>query len=191
MTAIVILAAGSSSRLGSPKQNLLYKGQTLLQRAIAHADIVSTKVVVVLGANADVIEPTIAEVAALILHNPDWAEGMASSIRLAVNHLTENLPETTAAIFMVCDQPFADATLLQDLIDIKARSEKRIVASAYKNTVGVPVLFNVAYFPQLLLLQGHDGAKVILKQHADDIEAVEFPLGVVDVDTVEDYEGLE
>ena len=190
MTAIVILAAGPSSRFGSPKQNLNYKGETLLQLAIKNALAVSETVLVVLGANRELIEFSIKDKPVDILYNSDWAEGMASSISLAANKLQTDYLQITSALFMLCDQPYADKAILQQLIDAASNSEKGIIASAYNNTLGAPVLFKSTYFPYLLALKGKEGAKKLIMQHADDVLPVPFPLGSVDIDTIEDYEGL-
>ena len=117
MTGLIILAAGASSRLGTPKQNLIYQGQTLLQRAI-HTALTSAcceKIVVVLGANEGVIRPNISDHQIHITYNPNWQEGIASSIRLGISELQKLEPNITAAILMVCDQPFVDPLLIYQL----------------------------------------------------------------------------
>jgi molybdenum cofactor cytidylyltransferase len=190
MTAIVILAAGPSSRFGSPKQNVNYKGETLLQLAIKNALAVSETILVVLGANRELIEFSIKDKPVDILYNSDWVEGMASSISLAANKLQSDYLQITSALFMLCDQPYADKAVLQQLIDATLNSEKGIIASAYNDTLGTPVLFKSKYFPYLLALKGKEGAKKLIMQHADDVQSIPFPLGSVDIDTVEDYEGL-
>jgi len=190
MVTVVILAAGASSRLGLPKQNLVYQHITLLQHAVFNALQVSANVIVVLGANTGLIEPTIKDKPITILHNEDWANGMASSIQVAITHIQQTQLRTNPVILMLCDQPFADAKILNQLISEKNISKKGIIASAYKNALGVPVLFDVTYFSQLLLLRGQDGAKVLLKQFLGDVQAVPFDLGVVDIDTLEDWERL-
>jgi molybdenum cofactor cytidylyltransferase len=189
MTGIIILAAGSSSRLGTAKQNLIYEGKTLLQRAI-DAGITSKadNVVVVLGANADVIRPTIENSPVKIIQNTEWQEGMASSICLGITELKSNGQQINAVILMLCDQPFVNDVLINELID--NQTKKGIIASAYNNTLGAPVLFNEVYFPALLLLKGQEGAKKLLLKHPDDVVAIPFPLGSVDVDTPEDFERL-
>ena len=190
MTAIVILAAGPSSRMGSAKQNLVYDGQTLLQRAVKNALSVTETVLVVLGANREDIEYSIKDQPVNILYNTNWPEGMATSISLAVEEIQSAYLNITSIIFMLCDQPFADADLLQQLIDVSETSDKGIMASEYHNTLGVPALFKQAYFPYLLALKGKEGAKKLLLQHADDVQAIPFPLGEVDIDTLEDFEKL-
>src|SRR4051812_25705524 len=112
MTTLIILAAGASSRLGFPKQTLLYKGKTLLEIAIeAGLKSKCDGVTVVLGANAEAIEPGIKSYGINIIHNPNWADGMASSIAVAIN----SLQPTTAvrsAIIMLCDQPFVSRAVI-------------------------------------------------------------------------------
>ncbi|RYU92511.1 nucleotidyltransferase family protein [Mucilaginibacter terrigena] len=188
MTSIVILAAGSSSRFGSPKQNLVFDGQTLLQRAIKNALAVTEIVIVVLGANREDIEYTIKDHPVNILYNPNWPEGMATSISLAIETIQRDYLGVTSAIFMLCDQPFADGVLLNELVKAAGSSDKGIIASEYNNTLGVPALFKQGYFPYLMALKGKEGAKKLLGLHADDVQSVPFALGGVDIDTMEDWE---
>ena len=192
MTGMIILAAGSSSRLGTPKQNLIYQGKTLLQRAIdtAITSACCEKVVVVLGANEGMIRLGISDQLIHITYNSFWQEGIASSIRLGVSELIRIEPGITAAIIMLCDQPFVDPLLIYQLTEKKVNGDKGIVASAYRGTLGVPVLFDAAYFPQLLMLQGKEGAKKLIKTFPNDVAQVAFPLGAIDIDTMDDYEGL-
>ena len=189
MTGIIILAAGSSSRLGQPKQNLLYKGKTLLKNAIDTASSSLCKpVIVVLGANADVIKPTIENLPVSILQNEEWREGMASSIRLGITELKKIEPKATSVVLMLCDQPFVNAESINKLV--QSQSKKGIVACAYNDTIGVPVLFDKFYFDELLKLKGQEGAKALLTKYPDDIAKIDFPLGSVDIDTIADYERI-
>ena len=190
MIAVIILAAGSSSRLGLPKQNLNYKGETLLQLAVKNALAAAENVLVVLGANRDAIEYTIKDQPVEILNNPLWTEGMASSIRLAIDKIQSDYLQVTSVVLMLCDQPFADAALLAELINTGNTTDKSIVASLYNSTLGVPALFKAIYFPYLLALKGTDGAKKLITQHADDVAAVSFPSGAVDIDTLDDWHNL-
>ncbi|OOQ56412.1 nucleotidyltransferase family protein [Mucilaginibacter pedocola] len=187
MTGIIILAAGSSSRLGQPKQNLQYKGKTLLQHAVDEAlDSGCSPVIVVLGANADKIK--FGTDGVTVLHNPDWQEGMASSIRLGVTEIMKHTVDSV--IVMLCDQPFVDGNLLKTLKLQWQEVGKPIVACSYKGTVGVPVLFDSSLFPELLKLQGQEGAKKVLSAYADEIAEVEFEEGSTDIDTAENYHDL-
>jgi molybdenum cofactor cytidylyltransferase len=189
MTAIIILAAGSSSRLGKPKQNLVYKGQTLLQRAIETARAsVCSPVMLVLGANYELIRQGMKNLPIRTIYNQDWEEGMASSIRLGTKTMQKLYPKISSIILMLCDQPFADAPLLDELV--KKKSLNGIIASGYNDTAGPPVLFDKKYFDDLLLLKGHEGAKKLLLQHPEDVFIIQFPLAGIDIDTMEDFERL-
>lgn len=191
MTGLIILAAGCSSRLGEPKQNLVFEDKTLLQRAI-DAGIGSrcNPIIVVLGANACDIVPTISgQDDILITINPGWQEGVASSIRTGLTEI-ERDDHISDVIVMLCDQPFVDAALLRKLILTKQQSGKKIVACSYAGAVGVPVLFDRILFAKLQKLHGKDGAKKILKDQPNDIATVEFSKGAIDIDTKDDYDHL-
>ena len=191
-TGIILLAAGASTRLGKPKQNLFYQGQTLLQHAIQAALETKLKpVILVLGAHADTINPGIEILDLHLIINPDWAEGMGSSIRIGLTELLKTQPAIKQVILMVCDQPFVSADLLMQLVEAKGNNAEAIVASAYKNTVGTPVLFPRKYFPELLTLNGQVGAKKLLFRHQDFVIPIPFPEGDFDIDTMQDYEALQ
>lgn len=189
MTGIIILAAGSSSRLGRPKQNLEYRGKTLLQSAVEYALAAQAgPVLVVLGANAGLIRPAIAGYDVSVLFNPDWQEGMASSIRAGIKLLCEKHPEADGAILMLCDQPFADTGLLKRLI--ATQKEAVIAASAYNDTIGPPALFDQFYFDELMGLKGSEGAKKVMLKYPDAVVKIPFPQGSTDIDTMDDYHKL-
>jgi molybdenum cofactor cytidylyltransferase len=91
---------------------------------------------------------------------------------------------------MVCDQPFVTPSVIEHLIRRHEESSKNIVASAYANTLGIPVLFNKEVFADLMKLQGAEGAKRIITHHPEKVDSVVFPLGSVDIDTKDDYRSL-
>ena len=189
MTGIIILAAGSSSRLGKPKQNLVFEGQTLLQRAVNIAlSSACRPVIVVLGANVETIGPTIKDKPVQIVFNEDWSEGMASSIAAGMKQLQQMKTVPDSVILMLCDQPFVSDTILNQLIQL--RSENTIVACVYNETTGVPALFDKSYFDELLLLSGPEGAKKLLLKHKEAVKVVPFDLGGIDIDTTGDFENL-
>ncbi|WP_294303084.1 nucleotidyltransferase family protein [uncultured Chryseobacterium sp.] len=187
-TAIIILAAGNSSRLGEPKQLLHYQGKTLLRHTADEALLITEKVVVVTGEE----HPQITEQITGLHHirNENWSGGMASSLKVGLEETLQCFPETEQIIFTVCDQPFITASVFKALIDKKNTSPKGIVASAYADTLGVPVLFSSAYTQKLLNLNGQEGARKLIQQHKDDTDSVLFEKGYWDIDTPEDYKKL-
>jgi len=191
MTGIIILAAGSSSRMGQPKQQLVYQQQTLLQRAINIASgIAEHKTIVVLGANHESILPDVDSKIADIVINPDWEQGMASSIKSGVTALQTLYPQIQDALLMLCDQPFVTTEILLQLIATGGDNDKRIVACTYQNTVGAPVLFGKQWFNELLSLQGQEGAKKLIIKHQQHVLTVPFAHGEIDIDTPENYQDL-
>ncbi len=190
-TGVVILAAGASSRLGSPKQLLDYAGATLLQHSIEVAQVSNAvPVFVVLGANADAIKHGLKITTANVIINADWKEGMASTIRYGLQTLVEMNPQVDAVIFLVADQPFVTAELLNNLMDVHRKKQNSIVASKYGTTFGTPVLFAKRFFPELIELTGDVGAKSLVRKYMSEAAFVFFPKGKIDIDTKEDYESL-
>ena len=189
--AAIILAAGSSRRMGYPKQLLKFREQSLLHHSLSVALAVCREVFVVTGANGEVIKKEIKDSPARISENKNWREGMASSIKMGLQDALLQNPSLEAAILMVCDQPFVSEKLVKELLLQYEKTKKNIIASAYKDTLGIPVLFNKKYFSELQNLKGLSGAKKIITHHLSDTFAVPFPLGYVDIDSAEDYERLQ
>ena len=188
--AIVVLAAGKSSRLGQPKQLLPFKGKSLLTHVVQVARQVSENVFVVVGSDKKRMEAEIRNEAVDIVFNEAWEEGMASSIRCGLKRVTDKKQDLSSVIFMVCDQPFVTADLLQTLIREKEQSGKNIVASGYAEIAGTPVLFDKSVLPELMELHGDIGARKIIVKNKERVATVDFPLGKVDMDTAEDYKKL-
>ncbi|MDQ4141425.1 MAG: nucleotidyltransferase family protein [Bacteroidota bacterium] len=191
-TGLVLLAAGASVRLGSPKQNLNFQGQTLLQHAVQVAQQSgSSPIVVVLGAQAEMLKAQLNFPDILIVENKDWEEGMSASIRHGLAALLQVAPLVENVILMLCDQPFVTGELLHKLITHKETSSKQIIGCSYQDTVGTPVLFDKQFFPELLNLHGNHGAKKLLFQHSEAVATIPFELGSFDIDTVSDYTALQ
>lgn len=188
--SILILAAGNSSRLGSPKQLVEFEGKTLIERTIETALLISEEILIVLGGNSDLILPTLERFAdkISIISNPDWQEGMGTSIRLGVEKLAE---KSESILILLSDQPFISEVLLQNMLQISVSSGNPITSCVYNNTLGVPILFDESVFPELLKLNGEKGAKSFLHLYEGKISVVDFPGGIIDIDTKEDVEKLK
>lgn len=190
--AVILLAAGSSKRLGQPKQLLTYQGKSFLENMVSAAvDSRLSPILVVLGANAGLIRPGVNEDEVKVVVNSDWEEGIASSIRCGITALQKINPVSDAAILMVCDQPYLTSSLLNDLVSLQKKTGKPIVAAEYEGVRGTPVLFHKTFFHELLLLKGDRGAGKILQQRPDLVAAVLFSLGAIDIDTMDSYKKLD
>lgn len=147
-------------------------------------------VVVVLGAFASELEKLIDQKKVHITENPNWQEGIASSIHTGLETLKRVALLSEAVILMVCDQPYLETEILNELIATQKRTGKPIVACRYGNTIGTPALFHRSLFAELLELKGDKGAKAIIESHMDNVETIAFHRGEIDIDTEDDYEGL-
>jgi molybdenum cofactor cytidylyltransferase len=189
-TGILILAAGNSSRLGEPKQLLDFKGKSLLRHVAEESLKITKSVVAVTGSNSIEISKEIDNLELIITENRIWNEGMGSSIHIGFSQLLSSFPAIESCIVSVCDQPFIDAEVFSELIQIQQDSQKGIVASKYADTLGTPVLFTKKYFTDLSKLTGHEGAKKLLQKFKDDIAEINFEKGAIDIDTQNDYQQL-
>jgi molybdenum cofactor cytidylyltransferase len=189
---IVVLAAGRSVRLGTPKQILVYNGKTLLRHSVEAALGTGVQsVLVVLGASHLEMEKELEDVkGVLIVNNKDWREGMASSIRFGVERSMQLEPALDGLIIMVCDQPFVTTELLNELFHVQRETGLAAVASSYQGNPGVPALFHKTFFKNLLALKGDTGARKLLKDQASLVALVNFPKGETDIDTMSDYSAL-
>ena len=188
---IVILAAGRSSRLGRPKQLLMHNGKTLLRLAVNHAlNTHFEPVAVVLGANYNEITDELNDLPVTIIYNSKWDEGIALSIQSGIKKIIENHPETDGIILMVCDQPYLDSKLLLSLQEKQKETGLPIIASHYANKMGTPALFHKQYFIELMELTGDAGAGKLISANLNKTASVEFPEGIMDIDTIEDFNAL-
>ena len=187
--SIILLAAGSSSRLGQSKQLLQVNGIPLLLHSAQAALASGAKdVIVILGANEQPHQNLIHELPVSIIANHYWKSGIGSSIKSGLNYLIRKSTDTEAVILMVCDQPSLTAEHLRNLIESFRNTKSPIVASSYSDTLGVPALFARSFFTNLLMLRDEEGAKKILRQFEGQVKTIDFPEGLFDIDTKEDYE---
>jgi len=193
--AIAILAAGASSRMGQPKQLLLFRGKTLVQHAvdIAVATGSSSIYLIVNPLERLVIQQTLKQSEDefvgrfTFLINESYVDGISTSIRLATTIVSAQ-PDFDGLLFLNCDQPFLTAS---ELLQLMASYEKgKIVASSFDGTIGSPAIFDRTFFHELLQLSGDVGAKSIIKQHRDHVVICEITEGQFDVDTPADYQAL-
>lgn len=188
--AIVILAAGSSSRLGRPKQLLELGGEPLIRHTLRHALASSAaEVVLVLGNRANETAAAAGDAGQRTIVNPDFALGQSTSMVAGISALANDVD---AAILMLGDQPTVEPALLDLLMHRFASSGAAIVQPRYRGTPGNPVLFRRDLFPELLAVSGDLGAREIIKRRKAAIDYVDVDLPVpLDVDSDEDYELLK
>lgn len=188
----IVLAAGASRRLGRPKQLLMDHGETLLARTVRlAAEAGAAPVVVVLGAGHERILETVRLGEAVVVINEDWEQGVSTSLRAGLNASDAIDPQTEGALILTCDQPRLNLEHLRALkSESAAHARSTIVASAYADVLGVPVLFPRGVFPDLHALRGDKGARVLLLAPPCAVVGVPFSGGEVDIDEPEDMAQL-
>jgi molybdenum cofactor cytidylyltransferase len=183
----VVLAAGGSSRMGSVKQLLEVEGKTFVARAVDAALASQARpIAVVVGANAREVLSAVVDRAVIAVHNPDWAEGIASSIRAGMAALVEAEPALDAVLIAPCDPPGLSAQVINSLATLH-RSTGLISASRYAGRNGAPAVFGRDLFAALAALSGDEGARGMLNSGARDVASLDLPELACDIDTPSDY----
>ena len=184
----ILLAAGASRRMGRPKQLLPFNGTTLI-RHICQEVLNSNceRLVVVLGANSDLIRPEIQDLPVDHVLNQDWDNRNGGECCYRCEFFKAEKINLDAFLLFVCDQPFLTAEYLNRLIEKYQTEKQNIIASTYADTIGVPAVFDKRYQEDLLRLKEQRGAKKLFSKYEADLLAVPFPEGKIDLDTPEDY----
>ncbi|MDC8006168.1 nucleotidyltransferase family protein [Aureisphaera galaxeae] len=189
-TAIVVLAAGSSSRLGSPKQLLAYKNTSLIQHTLNQLDeIPSSQIFVVLGAYVKFVEREITTPGVITIFNPDWVEGMGNSLAKAIQEITKQ-PSFEHVLVTLCDLPLLEKNFYKSLLHFHQSGKNDITRTAYQHVKGVPVIFNTEFFPELQQLISDEGAKTVIQKHKNRVTDFSWPEPYFDIDTMESYQKL-
>ncbi len=185
----LMLAAGSSSRMGSPKQLLPWGKSTLIEHCISVAKQSKLdSLLVVLGAQAAAIKDSIQSLDVDIAVNDDWASGMASTITTGLDWLSSS-DKLDGILIMLADQPFIRKEDFDTMINA-FDSRDRIIASRYKDHLGVPALFGATHFDLLTNLTGDKGAGSILTSRKDSIKSLPIVTDLTDIDTMDAYTSL-
>lgn len=188
---VIILAAGASSRLGHPKQLVVFKERPLLQQVIDVADFFDfDSEVLVLGANSEKIIESIDQGNFKIIINKNWMEGMSTSIRAGLAESLELEKNLEHILVLVSDQPFVSSENIEELIDVQLNGNNLATFSEYVGELGVPAIFSREVFSKLEQLEGDQGAKKLILNGEIEYETVKFEAGNFDVDTKEDVELL-
>lgn len=189
---VLLLAAGSSQRMGSPKQLLEFEGKTLIAHALDElAACEAGFITVVLGAHAELIQAK-GELSAVrlssteVIVNPNWEKGMGTSIAFGMQHLMEHHPELTHVLIALVDQPKLLAADYMKLIAGAEEVPAKIIAAYYDAHAGAPMIFPRTYFGALLGLRGDQGARNIVRGDLRNVIKVPMPQAALDWDRPED-----
>jgi molybdenum cofactor cytidylyltransferase len=188
--AAVVLAAGTSSRMGRQKLLLPVEGGRPLVRCAVEPVVAAglDDVVVVLGRDAEAVADALVGLRVRTVVNPRYAEGQSTSLRVGLDALA---PDTEAIVVALGDQPLADPGLIRQLVDVFRRGDASIVLPRYRDGRGHPVLFGAPVFDELRAVTGDQGGRVVIARDASRVAEVPVDAPTPpDVDTWADYETL-
>jgi molybdenum cofactor cytidylyltransferase len=185
----IVLAAGASTRLGRPKQLLLWRGEPFV-RVVARTAIGAglDPVIVVTGSDADAVSAALEDLPVQIVHNANWESGQSSSLRLGLQRLP---PSIGSALFLLADQPQVTLDVIRALVDAHAAGLFPIVAPlVHEERRANPVLFDRDTFTDLAQLQGDVGGRAIFSKYRVEYLPWHDDRLLLDVDTEADYHRL-
>ena len=187
----LVLAAGSSARLGRPKQLEIWGHTNLLGDVLATtASFPVDEVWVVLGHEIDRVLAETDLGDAGVIENPEWEEGIASSIRVGLDALTR-LSRCERVLIALGDQPGVSESVVVALLASHARAKRQVTIPKYRYSWGNPVVVDRSLWPRLMSLAGDEGASRLWKAHPEWVNEVWFPdLAPRDVNTEVDVVDL-
>ena len=186
----VVVAAGASRRLGTPKQLLLLDGEPLVHRAARVALSAGlAPVVVVVGHEAARVRAALADLPLAAVEKAAWAAGVGGSIARGVAEVRRLAGGLGGVMLLVSDQPLVTREHLEALA-AAVRAGAPLAASTYAATEGVPAAFGTPLLPELLALAGDTGAKAIVRRHRSRAALIPFAGAAHDVDTPADLARL-
>jgi molybdenum cofactor cytidylyltransferase len=186
--AALVLAAGSSTRMGRNKLLLDLGGETLVRRAVrAAVEAGVDEVVVVLGHEEARVRAELAGLPCTPVVNPDHAEGAGTSVRTGVRHLGAR---ADAIVVVLADMPFVTADMIATLVARYRDRRPPLVASHYGEVQAPPTLYDRTLFDELLQIPGERCAKQVVRRHEQEALIVAWPESALrDIDVPADYEG--
>lgn len=187
----LVLAAGASSRMGTVKALLPWKGQTVLGHILGEVQKAGFIPMVVTGAHREEVETILRELEVASTFNPNWALGMGSSIRCGINAVRQQWPMASGVLILVCDQPLMSEGYLRELMRLFRQGGNRgIWASKYADGGGVPALFPRNYWNDLLELPDAQGARKLIGRETRNVGLLDPGQASTDMDTPEAYKRL-
>jgi len=189
--AILVLAAGESSRMKTPKQLVKIGVNFLLETVLSKAKAININhVYCILGANRLLIRREISSANIHFIHNSNFKEGLSSSIAYGVSHLKTTKNNYDAVLVLLGDQPAIEKTYLNEMIALFNEDRSKIIASNYGKKLGVPAIFPKSYFSNLQKMSGDIGAKDILNNNSNVVYLTK-QTNFIDIDTAEDLQNFK
>lgn len=185
--AVLVLAAGKSSRMGDIKQLLKINNKTLLDSILETTKkVFQNNIFCILGANADKIQKEISSKDVAFIYNENFESGLSSSIVAGIRHLKKEKLNFDGVLVLLGDQPAIKSDYLKEMMTLFKKNSSILIASKYTNGFGVPALIPALFFEDLLNIKGDKGAKAFLNNHKNIIITPKKGTNLLDLDTKED-----
>ncbi len=184
--AVVILAAGKSTRMGSIKQLEEINGKPLLEIVLEKVKNLKKNSFCVLGANANLIKKNIDFDSIKIIENQNFEKGLSTSITTSIQYFNKKSLTFDGVLFLLADQPAVEVSYLKAMIATFNAENSKIVASNYNDVPGIPAIFPNSFFNSLLYITGDKGAKEILIKSKKSVILESQQTNLIDLDTKED-----
>jgi molybdenum cofactor cytidylyltransferase len=187
--AAVLLAAGSSVRLGRPKQLVEWRGKPLVRHAAELAlECATAGVTVVTGAEADKVAEGLHGLPLSLTFNRDWESGMGSSLSAGISSVSDSA-SIDGLLVMLCDQPRLTHADIVRLVEAWRVQPDKPAAAGYNNILGVPAIIPFSLLNELAELPANSGAGGWLRSRSD-VSVVDMQNADLDIDTIEDLQKL-
>ncbi|AUC21192.1 MULTISPECIES: NTP transferase domain-containing protein [Polaribacter] len=187
--AILVLAAGKSSRMNSIKQLEKVNHKTLLELTLEKIERISTSnIFCVLGANSDKIKSEISSKNVQFIENTNFEDGLSSSIVSGIQYFKDKDFHYEGLFILLADQPAIDVAYIEDMLHLFKQNKDKIIASNYGKKLGVPAIFPKKYFSNLFLIKGDKGAKEFINNKKNEVLFSTIKTNFLDIDTREDLQ---
>ena len=187
----VLLAAGTSKRMGQPKQLLRWANKSLIQFQVETILPSTEKLYVILGAYAALIQPLLKNYEVELIQFYQWEKGMGNSLAYGIQQILYSNPTIEGILISLIDQPLVTSSHYLNMRATFEKGNNQIIASeSDSGWSGVPVLFDAYYFDELQKLSGEEGAKLILKKNKANSISINAGNTLIDMDTPEVYRKL-
>jgi molybdenum cofactor cytidylyltransferase len=187
----IVLAAGTSTRMGHNKLFVELEGETLVYRTVRRvADAGLDPVIVVVGHESERVRDAIGTLPCRLVLNPDYLRGVNSSLRVGIRAASE--AAARAAVVVLGDMPLVTTSMIETLVITYRQSRPPLVISDYDGVNAPPMLYDRCLFDELAMSEGQGCGKHVVKRHRHEAQSLSWPAeALTDLDVPEDYERVK
>jgi molybdenum cofactor cytidylyltransferase len=191
LVAGIVLAAGTSTRMGRNKLFLELDGEAIVHRAVRRTvEAGLDPVFVVVGHQADRVHDAIETLKCQAVFNPNYSAGVNSSLKVGIQAVAET--SAPAAVVVLADMPFVTSEMIATLVGEYRQNTAPLVVSDYEGVNAPPILYDRSLFDELATSEGEGCGKHVVKRHLHEARWVAWPPeALADLDVPEDMERVK